>query len=182
MGVLVGRPRKRPDLRQPAGAPDGGSCRARPRRDPRFGAAGPHRQGRYRAELGSTLRRRSRCRPPQRPVFAKAQMLALAGNPPYSEKPHSAMRRIIARRLTESKQTVPHFYETIDCEIDDLLKIRDDAQRQVRTPTSRSTISSSAPRRWRCARCRRPTRRGATTRSSSGSASTSRSRSRSMTG
>jgi pyruvate dehydrogenase E2 component (dihydrolipoamide acetyltransferase) len=58
------------------------------------------------------------------PVFAKPQMLALAGNPPYSEKPHSAMRRVIARRLTESKQTVPHFYETIDCEIDDLLKIR----------------------------------------------------------
>jgi pyruvate dehydrogenase E2 component (dihydrolipoamide acetyltransferase) len=58
------------------------------------------------------------------PVFAKAQMLALAGNPPYSEKPHSAMRRVIARRLTESKQTVPHFYLSIDCTIDDLLKIR----------------------------------------------------------
>ncbi len=58
------------------------------------------------------------------PVFAKAQMLALAGNPPYSEKPHSAMRRIIARRLSESKQTVPHFYLSVDCAIDDLLKVR----------------------------------------------------------
>ena len=28
------------------------------------------------------------------------------------------MRRVIARRLTESKQQVPHFYLTIDCEID----------------------------------------------------------------
>jgi len=34
------------------------------------------------------------------------------------------MRRVIARRLTEAKQTVPHFYLTVDCEIDELLKIR----------------------------------------------------------
>jgi pyruvate dehydrogenase E2 component (dihydrolipoamide acetyltransferase) len=59
------------------------------------------------------------------PVFAKAQMLALAGSPPYHEKPHSAMRRVIARRLAESKQTVPHFYMSLDCVIDDLLKIRE---------------------------------------------------------
>src|SRR2546423_5409734 len=58
------------------------------------------------------------------PVFAKAQVLALAGNPPHTEKPHSAMRRVIARRLAESKQTVPHFYMSVDCTIDDLLKIR----------------------------------------------------------
>src|SRR6185436_16282466 len=43
---------------------------------------------------------------------------------PYSEKPHTAMRRVIARRLSESKQTVPHFYMSVDCMIDDLLKIR----------------------------------------------------------
>jgi len=58
------------------------------------------------------------------PVFAKEQVVALAGNPPYSEKPHTAMRRVIARRLSESKQTVPHFYMSVDCAIDDLLKIR----------------------------------------------------------
>ncbi|MBV9824940.1 MAG: pyruvate dehydrogenase complex dihydrolipoamide acetyltransferase [Alphaproteobacteria bacterium] len=57
-------------------------------------------------------------------VFAKAQVLALAGNPPYSEKPHSGMRRVIARRLAESKATVPHFYLTVDCTIDELLKTR----------------------------------------------------------
>ncbi len=61
---------------------------------------------------------------PSVPVFAKQQVLALAGSPPYSEKPHSAMRRVIARRLSESKQTVPHFYLSIDCTIDELLKIR----------------------------------------------------------
>ena len=36
------------------------------------------------------------------------------------------MRKVIARRLTESKQQVPHFYLTIDCEIDALLKLRAD--------------------------------------------------------
>src|SRR5207245_1036173 len=58
------------------------------------------------------------------PGFAKEQVLALAGNPPYTEKPHSGMRRVIARRLSESKQTVPHYYMSVDCVIDELLKIR----------------------------------------------------------
>jgi pyruvate dehydrogenase E2 component (dihydrolipoamide acetyltransferase) len=57
-------------------------------------------------------------------VFAKEQVVALAGNPPYTEKPHSGMRRVIARRLAESKQTVPHFYMSVDCAIDEMLKIR----------------------------------------------------------
>jgi len=38
--------------------------------------------------------------------------------------PHSTMRKVIAQRLTESKQTVPHFYATVDCEIDALLALR----------------------------------------------------------
>ena len=58
------------------------------------------------------------------PVLSKERVLALAGNPPYTERRLTAMRRVIAKRLTESKQTVPHFYLTIDCEIDELLKIR----------------------------------------------------------
>ena len=37
------------------------------------------------------------------------------------------MRRVIARRLTESKQNAPHFYVTIDCEIDRLLTLRAEA-------------------------------------------------------
>ena len=38
--------------------------------------------------------------------------------------PHSAMRRTIAERLSHSKQTAPHFYLTVDCEIDTLLAAR----------------------------------------------------------
>ncbi len=62
--------------------------------------------------------------PAPSPVLSKERVLALAGNPPFTERPLTAMRRVIAKRLTESKQTVPHFYLTIDCEIDELLKIR----------------------------------------------------------
>src|SRR5271165_1358875 len=61
---------------------------------------------------------------PAGPALSKERVAALAGNPAYTERPLNAMRRVIARRLTESKQTVPHFYLTIDCEIDALLKIR----------------------------------------------------------
>ncbi len=62
--------------------------------------------------------------PVSAPALSKERVLALAGNPPYTERPLTAMRRVIARRLTESKQTVPHFYLTVDCEIDELLKFR----------------------------------------------------------
>jgi pyruvate dehydrogenase E2 component (dihydrolipoamide acetyltransferase) len=61
---------------------------------------------------------------PAAPALSKERVAALAGNPRYTERPLSAMRRVIARRLTESKQSVPHFYLTSDCEIDALLKIR----------------------------------------------------------
>jgi len=61
---------------------------------------------------------------PAAPGYGKEQVVALAGNAPYTEKPHSAMRRVIARRLSEAKQTIPHFYLSVDCEIDELLKIR----------------------------------------------------------
>jgi pyruvate dehydrogenase E2 component (dihydrolipoamide acetyltransferase) len=42
----------------------------------------------------------------------------------YRLEPNTTMRRTIARRLTEAKQTSPHFYLTIDCTLDALLKIR----------------------------------------------------------
>lgn len=38
--------------------------------------------------------------------------------------PHSAMRVAIASRLTESKQTIPHFYLNIEAQVDELLKVR----------------------------------------------------------
>ncbi len=43
---------------------------------------------------------------------------------PAVEVPLSNMRKVIARRLTESKQSIPHFYLTVDCELDALLALR----------------------------------------------------------
>ena len=34
------------------------------------------------------------------------------------------MRKVIARRLTEAKQEIPHFYLSLDCEVDKLLELR----------------------------------------------------------
>jgi len=45
-------------------------------------------------------------------------------SPAYTEQPLSSMRKVIARRLTEAKQTVPHFYLTVDCQLDGLLALR----------------------------------------------------------
>jgi pyruvate dehydrogenase E2 component (dihydrolipoamide acetyltransferase) len=43
---------------------------------------------------------------------------------PHRLVPHSTLRKVIARRLTEAKQTVPHFYVAMDIELDALLKLR----------------------------------------------------------
>ncbi|MFI4983983.1 MAG: pyruvate dehydrogenase complex dihydrolipoamide acetyltransferase [Rickettsiales bacterium] len=43
----------------------------------------------------------------------------------YSVVPVSTMRKVIAKRLMESKQTIPHFYLTVDCNVDELLKFRE---------------------------------------------------------
>lgn len=48
----------------------------------------------------------------------------LAGLGDYETIPHSSMRRTIARRLVESKTTVPHFYLEADCDLDALLALR----------------------------------------------------------
>jgi pyruvate dehydrogenase E2 component (dihydrolipoamide acetyltransferase) len=45
---------------------------------------------------------------------------------PYTEQPVSNIRKVIARRLTEAKQTIPHFYLTVDCELDAVLALRKD--------------------------------------------------------
>jgi pyruvate dehydrogenase E2 component (dihydrolipoamide acetyltransferase) len=49
-----------------------------------------------------------------------ADLLGMA----YRQEALTNVRKTIARRLTEAKQTVPHFYLTVDCQVDDLLKAR----------------------------------------------------------
>ncbi len=43
----------------------------------------------------------------------------------YDLVPHDGMRKTIARRLTESKQTIPHFYLTTDCSLENLVPLRE---------------------------------------------------------
>ena len=44
----------------------------------------------------------------------------------FEEIPHDNMRKTIARRLTEAKSTIPHFYLSIDCDLGALLKLREE--------------------------------------------------------
>ncbi len=43
----------------------------------------------------------------------------------FTEVPHDGMRKTIARRLSEAKATIPHFYLTVDCELDALMALRE---------------------------------------------------------
>ena len=52
------------------------------------------------------------------------QVLKLFEDGSYDLVPHDGMRKTIAKRLTESKQTIPHFYVSVDCELDALLALR----------------------------------------------------------
>ena len=56
--------------------------------------------------------------------FHKDRVVAEAGNIPYTELPLTGMRRTIATRMAQSATYTPHFFLTIDCEIDALLKAR----------------------------------------------------------
>ena len=54
----------------------------------------------------------------------------------YRDIPISNMRRLIARRLTEAKQNVPHFYLTIDVQIDKLVALRAELNAKQAAPIS----------------------------------------------
>ncbi|MCA3357184.1 MAG: pyruvate dehydrogenase complex dihydrolipoamide acetyltransferase [Roseomonas sp.] len=60
------------------------------------------------------------------PIAAPRPAAPVATTAPHTAIPNSSMRKVIARRLSESKATIPHFYVSTDVEIDALLKIRAD--------------------------------------------------------
>jgi pyruvate dehydrogenase E2 component (dihydrolipoamide acetyltransferase) len=63
---------------------------------------------------------------PVAPSMSDEQVLKLFEPGSYDLVPHDNIRKIIARRLVEAKTTIPHFYLTMDCEIDALLALRAD--------------------------------------------------------
>jgi pyruvate dehydrogenase E2 component (dihydrolipoamide acetyltransferase) len=63
---------------------------------------------------------------PMVPAPSDEKIRALFAPGSYEVVPHDNVRRIIAQRLTQSKQTIPHFYLTIDCAIGKLLAAREE--------------------------------------------------------
>ncbi len=67
-------------------------------------------------------------KPASAAVFAPPSddaVLKLFATDSYTLVPHDGMRKTIARRLTESKQTIPHFYVSVDVTLDHLLELRE---------------------------------------------------------
>jgi pyruvate dehydrogenase E2 component (dihydrolipoamide acetyltransferase) len=59
----------------------------------------------------------------------------------FQDEPLSGMRRAIARRLTESKTTVPHFYVSIDAEMDALLALRKQINQGALPSDQKATVN-----------------------------------------
>jgi pyruvate dehydrogenase E2 component (dihydrolipoamide acetyltransferase) len=57
--------------------------------------------------------------------MTKQQVMSLYEEGTYDVVPNDGMRKTVAARLTEAKQTVPHFYLTLDCRIDALMEARE---------------------------------------------------------
>ena len=77
--------------------------------------------------LAGAAARPATASPAPAPATAPLAAAAVVAPPPgvaYDELPLTQMRKIIARRLAESKQTVPHFYLSVDVELDALLALR----------------------------------------------------------
>jgi pyruvate dehydrogenase E2 component (dihydrolipoamide acetyltransferase) len=104
------------------------------------------------------------------PSYSKDQVLTLTGNPAYDEVPLSSMRRVIAKRMQEAKATIPHFYLTVDCEIDSLLRMRKEINENadvkvsvndfvikavalalMKVPAANASFSEDAILRWKTA-------------------------------
>jgi pyruvate dehydrogenase E2 component (dihydrolipoamide acetyltransferase) len=73
---------------------------------------------------GRVIKRDVEAYSPAAAPAAASGMVSMDGDAPYEEIKLSNMRKTIAKRLTESKQTVPHFYLSVDVELDNLLAAR----------------------------------------------------------
>ena len=61
------------------------------------------------------------------PASEPAVPPAPATDLPHSDRPLTAMRRVTAQRMAESKRSAPHFYLEVECGVDALLALRDTA-------------------------------------------------------
>lgn len=70
-----------------------------------------------------------------------AAAVAEAPRGTFTTIPNSKVRKVIARRLTEAKQQIPHFYLTVDCELDALLGSRQQINERHSTNGSNIKVS-----------------------------------------
>ncbi len=79
------------------------------------------------ADIEAELRKGAPPAPP--PAAATVPPIARPSAPiaaPHTLVPHSSIRKVIARRLTEAKSSIPHFYVSMDVEIDALIRLMND--------------------------------------------------------
>ena len=107
-------------LHHAAGAPAGRRARHRSVAGFRFRPAWPHRRRRRR-------KGGARAAPAMATGASAAQVKALYEGIAYEEVPLDSMRRTIAKRLVEAKQTIPHFYLTADMDAGRLIAMREEA-------------------------------------------------------
>ena len=88
----------------------------------RVTGSGPH--GRI---VASDVERAAPAAPALATGASAAHVKALYTDTPYEEVPLDSMRRTIAKRLIEAKQTIPHFYLTADMDADRLIAMREEA-------------------------------------------------------
>jgi pyruvate dehydrogenase E2 component (dihydrolipoamide acetyltransferase) len=85
-----------------------------------------------------------------------AQVKSLYEGVPYEEIPLDGMRTTIARRLVESKQTVPHFYLTADIDVASLVAMREEANAGNDDPARKLSLNDFIIKAWAGALTRVP--------------------------
>jgi pyruvate dehydrogenase E2 component (dihydrolipoamide acetyltransferase) len=90
-----------------------------------------------------------------------AEVIALYRHVPFEEVPLDGMRKTIATRLVQAKQTIPHFYLTADIDIGRLLAMREDANAAApkgadKTPAYKLSVNDLVIKMWAAALQRIP--------------------------
>lgn len=73
----------------------------------------------------------------------QSRALATTGLAEPEVRPLSPMRKTIARRLSESKKTVPHFYLTIDVDAEGLMQLRESINAEIADPKAEKPLKVS---------------------------------------
>ena len=88
-------------------------------------AAAPRPPPRRRPRRAGRRREARRAAAPRSGAWATSRSRSCSSRAPTRRSRTTACARPSPRRLTESKQTIPHFYLTLDCELDALLALRE---------------------------------------------------------